>query len=344
MKWLLLSIILGHVQACGRARGDENRDPCQLDKGTPPPDYGYPKDSILRLNHLQAPGSHNSFHIAPAKPISGEHRYTHTPLDDGLERLGLRQLELDIHWDRISNKYTVFHIPGLDELSTCHFLTDCLQVVRTWSLENPGHQPIFIFIEPKDFLDAYPITDYDLLDAEIRSVWPEDRILTPDRLQVDYLSVHERITSEGWPTLGELRDHVLFTLLDTEVHYSGYTHGNTSLKCRVMFVDGKTNLDSPFAAIIKLVNPLESTRMIQDALSRQFIVGSNVDNATATDVDNAARLNAALTLGVHLLSSDFPEPVVGRTYSLVLPEGTPSRCNPQTAPGGCVSPDIENLP
>lgn len=336
------------LSACGGAVPSErlyeeaSPDPlCARVPDPAPPDYGYPLDDTLRLNHIQVRGTHNSYHVEPPNAVVAEHRYTHVPLDEGLERLGLRQFELDIHWDEEEGAFTVFHLPVIDEVSTCRLFTECLQRIKEWSDTNPGHHPIFIWVEPKDDLDAAKISDYDALDKEIRSVFPEEKLFTPDELQGEHPSLREAIAAEGWPTLGALRDQVIFALLDTKQHHEGYTRQKTSLRCRAMFVN-VDDFDSPFAAIVKINNPRESER-IADALSRGLIVGSNVDNAGETDEENAARLAAALENGVHLLSSDLPELVEGRSYQLELPGGTPSRCNPVTAPPECQSNFVEDL-
>ena len=47
---------------------------------------------------------------------------------------------------------------------------------------------------------------------------------------------------------------------------------------------------------------------------------------------------------VQKLSTNFPGPVSFRSYYETILGGTPSRCNPVTAPPSCKSQDLENLP
>ena len=54
------------------------------------------------------------------------------------------------------------------------------------------------------------------------------------------------------------------------------------------------------------------------------------------------RFEAALDSGAQLISTDFPSPPPGVDYAVDIPGGTPSRCNPLTAPPGCVAEDIED--
>jgi hypothetical protein len=70
---------------------------------------------------------------------------------------------------------------------------------------------------------------------------------------------------------------------------------------------------------------------------------------TRADADNVepfagdtARRDAALAGGAQLVSTDYPAPVQGVDYVMDVPGGTPSRCNPVTAPSDCSASDIEN--
>ena len=57
---------------------------------------------------------------------------------------------------------------------------------------------------------------------------------------------------------------------------------------------------------------------------------------------NRDRLVGSLTAGAHFLSTDFPAPA--EPYWADIPGGVPARCNPVSAPGGCVATDLEALP
>ena len=84
----------------------------------------YPLDDMLRINHIQCKGTHNSYHVAPeSSEIIMEWAYTHAPLDEQLEAYGVRQIELDIHYTP-EGEFEVFHIPFVDQGSTCDLLED----------------------------------------------------------------------------------------------------------------------------------------------------------------------------------------------------------------------------
>ena len=109
------------------------------------PTFHYPRDGAIRLNQLQAKGSHNSYHLATVDPKQVPAlAYSHPPLDQQFEKEGVRQIELDIHFDYVNQSYEVYHIGDIDPGTTCFLLSDCLKLVKGWSDKNPAHQPIFI--------------------------------------------------------------------------------------------------------------------------------------------------------------------------------------------------------
>ena len=50
----------------------------------------------------------------------------------------------------------------------------------------------------------------------------------------------------------------------------------------------------------------------------------------------------ALEIGAQLISTDFPAKVEEYDYWVEIPDGTPSRCNPLSAPNYCTPEAIEN--
>ena len=66
---------------------------------------------------------------------------------------------------------------------------------------------------------------------------------------------------------------------------------------------------------------------------------SDGEEATALDT---TRAEAALGSGAHFISTDHPYPGDAEAYGFVIPAGTPSRCNPITAPDDCAPLEIED--
>lgn len=320
------------------------------DAGQPPEDAGapdvhspdYPLDDVLRLNHLQALGTHNSYHVQPPDTTLSDWAYSHEPLDVQLGAQGVRQFELDVHLEPPVG-FTVKHIPILDGVTTCETLHECLTVVLKWSDAHPGHHAIFILIEPKDEVDPVKLKGHIAeLDAAILEVWDRSRVLTPDDVRGGFPTLREAIIAEGWPTLGQTRGKLVVTLLDSGAHRDEYLVGHPSLEGRVMFADGGVN--DAWAGILLLDDPVGDADAIAEAVSAGFIVRTRGDTDHGTLVEKqVGRRDAALKSGAHMISSDYPAPVEGIDYVCEIPGGTPSRCNPVTAPAECSSADIEAL-
>ena len=85
----------------------------------------------------------------------------------------------------------VLHVQDYDYRTTCLSLAACLQEVKAWSDAHPGHVPLAILIELKDTALTPPIpatiplpwtsVPMDALDAEIRAVFPPERLIVPGR-------------------------------------------------------------------------------------------------------------------------------------------------------------------
>ena len=320
----------------GRSSHDAGACPPAL--GTPAPRDAPPPvlsmDDVLRVNHFQAKGTHNSYHVEPT-PAHPEWMYTHAPLDEQLAEQGVRKLELDLWWNERCERFEVFHIGFLDEVTTCRLFTDCLAAIRAFSDAHPGHHPVLVQIEPKDtFADDVGPSRFDALDAEIRSVFPEDLLITPDFVRGAHASVREAVETDGWPTLGETRGRVLFFLDRGGAQRDLYLRGHEDLSGRVLFVDGSAT--DPFAVVHVRNDPNGDFDEIQTLVRAGHIV--------RTRADDDASLARALESGAHAISTNWPVPVDGHAFSLAIPGGTPSRCNPLSAPAGCTPEAIEAPP
>ena len=301
----------------------------------------YPLDDTLRINELAMRCTHNSYHIQRDFVLDASHDYTHQPLDVQLGELGVRAFEIDIH---AGTGFPVFHIPIVDNLTTCSDLGRCLGTIAGWSARNPDHTLVVVWIEVKDELDGRRITNYELLDETIRTALGPI-LYSPDDLQGDFASPRARIDQAGWPTLGETRGRVALVLLDVDdPHSAGYTNGHTTTAGRAMFARADNEwYAAPWAVFAKVNNPSDAAS-IAAAHAANLMIASNVGGAGSDDASNAAGLADALTNGSHMLCDDFPAPVANRAYFLDLPGGTPSRCNQVTGSALCRPDAIEARP
>ena len=318
----------------------------------------------LRINQLQVLGMHNAYHVEPTPEnlakyvaISAEAAtlaYSHDALDQQFENQGIRQVELDITQDPTGQQFRpkgvvgskVFHIEAIDEGSTCLTLVECLTVVKTWSDAHPDAIPIGIQLEIKDNNPLTP-AQFDSIDAEIRSVFPPERLITPDDVRGGQPTLEAAVLSTGWPRLADSRGKVMFVLDNREDEYTA--GGHTTLEGRVAFPPSTPG--KPDAAFLKENDPVgPNLARIQDEVRKGYMIRTRADTevTTPTSGDTAQR-EAALASGAQWVSTDYPLPGMavrynGSTYVAQIPGGTPARCNPINAPAGCESAWFEDSP
>jgi hypothetical protein len=330
-------------------------------------------DGALRFNEVQVLASHNSYKLelypevaaflrerSPALVATLE--YSHRPLPEQFSELGVRAIELDVYADPEGGKFLhpglptalgvdvpddpamhepgfkVMHQAGVDVRSNCVSLKICLTQVRDWSGAHPGHVPIMIQLEVKDAADA---AELDALDAEIRSVIPRDAMVTPDDVRGRYRTLGEAVHARGWPTLGDMRGKLLFTL-DNGGLRDLYRAGRPSLEGRVLFTPSSPGEDD--AAFAKLNDPIGDAAAIKAALQANMMVRTRADADTAQARTNDTTMrDAALASGAQWVSTDYEEPNLAFSpYTVSIPGGTPARCNPVTARLSCRSTDVED--
>jgi Txe/YoeB family toxin of Txe-Axe toxin-antitoxin module len=299
--------------------------------------------------------------------------YEHRPLAEQLEELGIRQFELDIFADTAGGLFSepvgallagdeeflnademaepgmkVLHGQDLDYRTTCMTLISCISEIRDWSLANPSHLPIFILIEAKDgelddrgpiqFTQPIAFTRELLhnIDDEIREVFEEDHLITPDDARGDFETLEEAITTKGWPALAESRGKVMFALDNTGHHKDLYLEGNPNLENRVLFVSSEPG--EPTAGFIKMNNVMDQGEQIKEFVEAGFLVRTRSDIPTnEARSGDTTRRDLALESGAQFISTDYPEESpYGSGYIVTLP-GTDgnARCNPVSAPKEC---------
>jgi hypothetical protein len=328
---------------------------------------------VLRFNEVQVLASHNSYHagLYPQVLTFLEQRlpdvarsleYTHRPLREQFDDLGVRAIELDVYADPQGGKFLhpavpealgvvipddpAMHAPGfkvlhqadVDTQSTCVSLKVCLTQVRQWSEGHPGHVPMMVQLEVKDAADA---AELDALDAEIRSVIPRDEMVVPDEVRGRYPTLGEAVRDKGWPTLAAMRGKLVFTL-DNEGLRAIYRAGRPSLEGRVLFAPSSPGQDD--AAFAKLNDPIGQASQIKAALAANMMVRTRADADTVQARTNDTTMrDAALASGAQWVSTDYevPNPAFS-PYVVAIPGGTPARCNPVTAPRHCRSSDVED--
>ncbi len=239
--------------------------------------------------------------------------------------------------------FKVMHVQDIDQRSVCEPFTACLAEVRAWSKAHPKHVPIFLLIETKqsplkgvDFptVTPEPFTPviFDQLDAEIRSVFHANEIVTPDVVRGSFPTLVEAVRHGNWPTLADARGKVIF-LMDQRPMEAVYTEGHASLEGRVIFTNAVPG--APDAAFTEANDaPPEAI----DALVKEgYLVRTRTDADTVqARTNDTARRDAVIASGAQILSTDYPKGEAAASGFVVeLPGGAMVRCNPVEKAPGC---------
>ena len=289
--------------------------------------------------------------------------YFHAPLAEQLD-LGMRQLELDIFYDpegglysdpylpaaipSIGRRYNVpdmdkpgfktMHVQDIDQRSLCPLFTQCLEQIKAWSNTHPDHTPLLILINAKQ--DKIPLDEavvplaftpeaFDALDAEIRSVFTEDVLLTPDDVRAGAPTLREGVLQNGWPKYENTRGKILFALDERPEVISVYERGHTSLEGHAMFVNSVSEL-ADHAAYYTINDPLKDADQIRKAVASGFLVRTRADADTVeARTNDTVRREAAFTSGAQYISTDYYVPRKKFSdYSVRLPGDHVTRCRP----------------
>lgn len=303
--------------------------------------------------------------------------YAHEPLGAQLDK-GARQLEIDPYDDPKGGVYTqplirkllsergvkledydlsmmekpgikVLHVSDIDYRSQCLLFVDCMKQIKAWSDAHPQATPLLIMINPKMTSASWPgaahVTPFgkegfDRLDAEIASVWPKERIITPAEVKGAHATLREAVMAEdgngGWPTLSKARGRVMFALDLSPKENEPYVEGHPSLAGRLIFPT--TYPDAPEAAYFTMNEPLKEADLMKQRVAQGFIIRTRADADTReARANDTTRRAAAFDTGAQFVSTDYqdPDPRFGNDYHVKLPGGGVTRCDPLNAPKGC---------
>jgi hypothetical protein len=289
-------------------------------------------------------------------------RYSHPAIVGKVAEAGLpADPDFDPLHEMDKPGFKVMHVLDVDQRSSCHTFITCLTTIRGWSQQHPQHLPIFILVETKQGREGAapqphqpePFTSetFDALDAEIRSVFSPNEMITPDEVRGSYDTLPEAIQSTGavssapgkktggWPTLANARGKVIF-LMDQRPVEQVYTQGHPSLRGRIIFTNAV-----PGAPDAAFTEENDGTKAEIDALARQgYLIRTRTDDGTeAARTNDHTRADLALSSGAQMLSTDYPssEPSRWTGFFVGLPHGLVARCNPVTAPQSCVDSLLE---
>jgi hypothetical protein len=246
--------------------------------------------------------------------------------------------------------FKVMHVQDVDYRSTCQPFTGCLEQIRQWSHAHPGHIPIFILVETKEgkprgqlhMTEPEPFTSsaFDALDAEIRSVFPPEELITPDDVRGHYDILNQAVLAGNWPTLASARGKIVF-LMDQRHVGPIYLQGHPSLRGRVLFTNAEPG--EPDAAFIERNDGPAAD--ISALVRKGYLIRARTDSDTKqARVNDTTTRDAMIASGAQLLSTDYPvnEPARWSGHFVVtLPGNTIARCDPINAPTACSTEELK---
>jgi hypothetical protein len=300
--------------------------------------------------------------------------YSHPTITNQLKRQHVRGLELDLWPDPQGGLYAnpfvrqalslgplpnpewtkpgtkLIHVADLDYNTTagCIRFVGCLEQVKAWSTQNPRHLPLLIMLEFKQSdprvvagggvkAPPWDATNLERVEAEIRSVFGDRDLITADDLRRRGRTLEQSVLRDGWPNLDNARGKVAF-LMDNDPGpiRDAYIAGRPNLEGRAIFTNSRPGYSD--AAFIKRNDPKNAE--IPELVRRGYLVRTRSDVPLTTILNNdTTQLDAALSSGAQLISTDFPQ--VGQTarydrdFVAEMPDGGTWRCNPVNAPRHC---------
>ncbi|KAI9731322.1 MAG: hypothetical protein M1834_005225 [Cirrosporium novae-zelandiae] len=314
--------------------------------------------------------------------------YSHASLKDQLSYQSVRNLELDLWPDPEGGLYAtplirrlagldppsdpamnksgtkILHVSDAEVGTSCHTLVECLTEVKEWSIANPSHVPIPFMVEFKhtdssmEYLGGVHsprwtnTTLLDALDEEIRSVFSDEQMITPDDVRHEDMTLEQSILNYGWPTLEEARGKVLFLMDDGskplgDVRDAYRANGHESLEGRVIFT--QSNPGETDAAFLKRNDPMgNNLATIQKLVTKGYWVRTRADVPIDTVLSGSTIMrDNAFASGAQIVSTDFPGVGMAARYKsdyvVRLPGGAAARCNPINSPASCNGTVLEKL-
>lgn len=294
-------------------------------------------------------------------------QYEHPSLNAQLE-LGLRSLELDVYLDPEGGKYSsplglstlqkigvatepfnlekelsqpglkVFHIQDFDFRSSNLLFVNCLREIKKWSDSNIGHLPIIITINAKDSKINFDGANVPLLfnkkelesiDTEIRSVFSESELITPDFVRGEYSTLNEAVVKNGWSVIEDVKGKILFVLDETGQKLNDYLNEDKSLAGKVMFVNAEEG--NANAAFMIINDPVKNCERIKSLVEKGYLVRTRADAETVEARKNDyVRFEAAARSGAQIISTDYylPSRFFESSYKVIFDDKSYARINP----------------
>jgi hypothetical protein len=279
-------------------------------------------------------------HLLKDKPAVSGLEYEHIPLAEQLN-LGLRGLELDVFYDPQGGYYAhpkgldmvkalgaepqpfdveqklqqpglkVFHIQEIDFRSHQLLFKEALKELKKWSKANKGHTPVIVTINAKDgeipnTRKPLPFTTQALrsIDSEIREVFTEAQLITPDLVRGNSKTLEEAVRTKGWPLLKEVKNRFLFVLDESDEKINAYLSVFPESKGAALFVNKEEG--NPDAAFRIINDPVGDFEKIKKLVASGYMVRTRADADTREARKNDyKRFQMARASGAQVITTDY---------------------------------------
>lgn len=259
-----------------------------------------------KFNKSYTIACHNCFETSYASNIEEALKYT-------------TAIELDI-WDneigsgiigafagrKMNNDWYIKHSPtDRGNVNNCGCsLKGYLDKLKQWSINNPNHQPLTIFLDKKEnwsgSSEARKPVDLDNL---ILSVFDKEKIYYPSKLKGTNNSLREAVSKNVWDSIDSLKNKLIFIITDATV----FTQRNNALN---KYLDARSNDALCFVApIIQSDSEILSTSGISST-NQSSIVIYNLEHSHS---QLATRINS-----LNFLSRVFNAPETQESVTSLL--------------------------
>lgn len=289
-------------------------------------------------------------------------QYEHVPYKQQLD-IGLRSLELDVFHDPVGGYYSnpagldivrasgntpqsfdkeeklkipglkVFHVQDIDFRSHQLLFKETLTELKQWSAANPGHTPIFITMNTKDAkvpktrnplpFDAAALKN---IDNEIRTVFSDEQLLTPDLVRGNFATLEEAVLVNGWPILDKVKNRFVFVLDEGEEKSNAYLSEFPGLKNAVLFVNKEEGHSE--AAFRILNDPIKQFDSIKRLVKKGYLVRTRADSDTReARLNDYTKFEKAKNSGAQIITTDYyiPSRLFSSAYKVIFEDGTYER-------------------
>lgn len=227
--------------------------------------------------------------------------------------VGIRSIELDVETvvDGDDVSFICTHSPLIDMTSSCYDFELALEEIRMWSDANPGHLPISIIVEPKEFfllengMRFINLKYANVLDNLIREAFGE-KLITPAEMMGEHGSLKEMREADDWMTLEDCAGRVIVFFHDTDGVTGRFIKQDETIRSQAMFPMLRyKDRDKSYASVLIVNNPDDVEKRSAELIyEKNLIVRTRVDTYGSYNEEDRRK---TLGSGAQILSTDYPK-------------------------------------